>query len=407
MGADVIGRRERERRVRRLAVVAYGVLAVALVAVLAVIAVIALRASHELVIEADYSEPAIVEVEQSLIRSLDAKGFTVQTYDNGDEDIIVEKVEDTRDPRRVALGITARPVNSRQFPDVVSLGVVTKIPLLIVGRGPDGTYASPADLRGKRIQIGDYASVSADLAQRLLAAYGVTPENSTLQRDAPDVARDLLIAGDSDAAFELYSPRGEGNRSLRDLVVSKDFSLVPMPSTKALAGQLEFVDVGTLPRGAFSITADAPARDMSVILVPITVVAHSGTSTSAIYAMAQGLKEDFGRADVLASPGEFPQLSDNLPNDPEAASYYETSAVPWQYQTLPPVLADLFIPLAVAGTIFLVLASLYQVLLPEAYSLWTGVLRPSRQRRREVRAERRSARRARREETGSDDLNGP
>jgi hypothetical protein len=312
--------------------------------------------------------------------------------DNGDEDIIIEKIEDPRDQRGVELGVTARAVNPRQFPGVVSLGVVEKIPLIIVARGPEGTFTSPADLVGKRIQIGDYASVSADLAQRLLAEYGVTADNATLQRDKLEVAEDMVTRGLSDAIVVLYSPKGQ--TSLGELVTTDEMSLVPMPSTKALAGRLGDVDVGVLPRGAYSITEDVPREDMSVILVPISVVGESGMSTSAVYAIAQGLKEDFGPADVLSSPGEFPQSSSNLPNHPDAEAYYQTSSIPWQYRTLPPALADLFIPLALIGTIFLLAASVYQVLLPEAYSLWTGVLRPGRERRRERRQEKRAARAA-------------
>ena len=386
-------RTARDRRVRRVGIAAYGILAVGIIAVLALAVLASVRAPNPLTIEADQSEPAILEVSQSLQRSLAEAGFEVQILDNGDEDIVVEKVQDAADQRGVDLGVTARAVNSRQFPNVVSLGVVAKIPLIIVARGPNGTFESPADLVGSRIQIGDFASVSADVARRLLAEYGVTADNSTLQRDSLDVAEQMLEDGLSDAVVLLYSPK---NQSLEDLVTQEDFSIVPMPATKALAGRLGDVDVGVLPKGSYSITADSPSEDMDVVLVPITAVANDSISTGAVYAMAQGLKEDFGPADVLSAPGEFPQASSNLPNHPDAESYYQTSSIPWQYRQLPPTLADLFIPLALAGTIFLIAASIYQVLLPEFYSLWTGVLRPRRERRREHRHARRAERADRR-----------
>lgn len=385
-------RASRERRVRTVAIIAYSVLAIGLVAVLALALLATLRAPNALTIEADESEPAIVEVVQSMQRSLTEAGFEVEVLDNGDEDIVVEKVQDAADQRSVDLGVTARAVNARQFPNVVSLGVVAKIPLIIVARGADGTLDSPADLIGKRIQIGDFASVSADIARRLLAEYGVTADNSTLQRDSLDVAEQMLKDGLSDAVVVLYSPKRQG---LEDLVTLDDYTIVPMPSTKALAGKLGDVDVGILPKGSYSITATSPSEDMDVVLVPITAVANDGISTSAVYAMAQGLKEDFGPADVLSSPGEFPQPSSNLPNHPDAESYYQTSSIPWQFRELPPALADLFIPLALIGTIFLLAASVYQVILPEAYSLWTDVLRPGRVRRRERREDKRAARAAR------------
>ena len=43
---------------------------------------------------------------------------------------------------------------------------------------------------------------------------------------------------------------------------------------------------------------------------------------------------------------------------------------------LPPLLADSFVNLIVLGTAILLIASIYSLFLPEAYSLWTGIIKP-------------------------------
>ncbi|AVG24529.1 hypothetical protein C3B54_111592 [Pontimonas salivibrio] len=54
--------------------------------------------------------------------------------------------------------------------------------------------------------------------------------------------------------------------------------------------------------------------------------------------------------------------------------------MPWHYQVLPGWLAEVFGRLVLLGSVALLLATVYKVLYPDIYGLWTKVLAP-RQRR--------------------------
>ena len=108
-------------------------------------------------------------------------------------------------------------------------------------------------------------------------------------------------------------------------------------------------------------------------------------SRSAIFAIARALNTRFGRGSVLSEPGQFPQFLYNIPASDAASEYYDAGIVPWQYRLLPAPVADLVIPIAVTGSVVLILAALYQILLPEFYTVWKEIIRPRRHHRRQRR----------------------
>ena len=76
---------------------------------------------------------------------------------------------------------------------------------------------------------------------------------------------------------------------------------------------------------------------------------------------------------------------DHIPASDAASEYYDAGIVPWQYRLLPAPVADLVIPIAVTGSVLLILAALYQILLPEFYTVWKEIIRPRRHHRRQRR----------------------
>jgi len=260
---------------------------------------------------------------------------------------------------------------------------VSEVPLIIATRDESTAVETPTDLLGKRIQIGLIGSVANDLGRRVLEQYGVTEQNSTFLEDKADIATKSVLDGQSDAMIALYSP---GDTGFDAILEPGRLRLIPTTSTRAVAGHVGYVVAGTLPRGAFSVKANIPPVDIPVIKVPITVIAHSGISRAAAFEIAAALNNRFSQGTVLADPGTFPSFTHTIPSDPAAVEFYASGAIPWQYRTLPAAIADMFIPLALFSSILLILISFYQLLLPDALHLWTGVLRPRRQDKRSRKA---------------------
>ena len=336
-----------------------------------------LREAAPINIEADLFQESTAIPAQVVHEALIDAGFTSNVYGSGYYDIAVEKIQDTLEPRGIEVGINARPVDSERFPNVVSLGTVGEIPIIIIARKGSTPYVSPAELRGKRIQIGYPGSTSADIGEQILAQFDVTPDNTTFQTDKRSVAESAVLSGESDAAITLYSPNDDRHRAF---MTSPELEILPIPTGQAVAGRIGYVVQGILPAGAYRVSSPVPAENVPVIAVPITVVARDTVSRAAVFSIAKALNTRFGRGTVLNDPGEFPQFLYNLPASDAAQEFYDAGVIPWQYRMLPAPVADLVIPIAVLGSILLILASLYQVLLPEAYTVWKEILRPRRAR---------------------------
>ena len=194
----------------------------------------------------------------------------------------------------------------------------------------------------------------------------------------------MTLAGSADAMLSLFSP---DDKSLDGLLALPEISLVPTPSTQAVAGRLGYLVAGNLPQGAVSVARNIPPTDLPAVAVPITVIANSTISRAAAYDIAQVLSYRFGRATVLAGPDEFPKFLHYLPSDPAAADYYASGVIPWQYRLLAAPIADLFIPIAVIGTIILLVFSIYGALLPSVYEAWVDRVVPHVRAKREKKAE--------------------
>ena len=341
-----------------------------------------LREAAPINIEADLLQESTALPAEVVHDALVKAGFTSTLYNSGTYDIVVEKVQDSLEPRAIDIGVNARPVDSERFPNVVSLGTIGNIPVLIIARAGVTPITSPADLRGKRIQIGYPGSTAAEVGERILAQFNVTQGNSSLQSDKRSVAEAMVLSGESDAAIVMYSPYDDSHA---DFITTPGLQIVPIPAAKAVAGRIGYVVPVALPAGAYRVADPVPAEDITVIGVPITVVARDSVSRSAIFAIARALNTRFGRGSVLSEPGEFPQFLYNIPASDAASEYYEAGIIPWQYRLLPAPVADLVIPIAVTGSVLLILAALYQILLPEFYTVWKEIIRPRRHHRRQRR----------------------
>jgi hypothetical protein len=76
----------------------------------------------------------------------------------------------------------------------------------------------------------------------------------------------------------------------------------------------------------------------------------------------------------------------------ETAADYYASGMPWQFRSLPHLIAEVLIPLVVVGTIALFLNTLYKFFLPEMHGLFQKILTPQQHRKLLESAERRRAR---------------
>lgn len=274
----------------------------------------------------------------------------------------------------------AMSANGREYENVTSVGTLASLPVVVlVTPSQAASVTSVRDLKGKSIEVGVIGSMREQTAIPLLRQFGITEKNSTFLHASQTTALDNTERGKSDSVIILadpYDPRTTSFAQQTSLIA------VPLPESEAISGMNGYTSPAMLHSGSFSLDPLIPESDIPTVSVPATLVVHQDLSEGIVYEMARHLANTYGRGTVTSLPGQYPNFSDRqFPPNPSAADFYATGAKPWQYSALPIPIADLMLPLILALSIILFVASMYSVIFPDSLSLWTGILQPRRDER--------------------------
>jgi TRAP-type uncharacterized transport system substrate-binding protein len=292
-----------------------------------------------------------------------------------------ENPELVNDPDSVInAAFIAMSVDGKEYPDVTSVGTVASLPLILLVSPEQATLiTSVRDLKGKRIEVGVRGSMRERTATDLLQQYGITEENSTFLHASSLQSLDNVEGNRADAVIVLTDPFDPFTTTFAQ---ETSLTVIPLPESEAISGMNGYSSPEVIYAGSFALEPLIPAKDIPTVSVPATMIVHADLSEGIVYEIARHLSHNYGRGTVTSLPGEFPNFSDRqfAPN-PSAADFYDTGAKPWQYSAFPIAVADLLLPLILALSVFLFVASLYSVVFPDSLSLWTGILQPRRDER--------------------------
>jgi len=271
-------------------------------------------------------------------------------------------------------------VKGHEYPNVTSVGTIANLPVIVLAAPSQAkSITSMRDLKGKRIEVGVAGSMREQTSLMILQQFGVNASNSTFLHASQLAALTNAENNDADAVIGTIDPHDPANA---EYAQTTSLTLIPMPESEAISGMNGFSSPAVLTAGSFSLDPLIPAADVPTVSVPATMIVNSDLSEGVVYEIAQYLAHEYGRGTVTNLPGQFPNFSDRqFPANPSAADFYATGAKPWQYTILPRQIGDLLIPLVLALSIFLFVASLYSLFFPDSLSLWTGILQPRRDER--------------------------
>lgn len=309
---------------------------------------------------------------QVLAGGLERRGFDVEIVATDQTLGLIDMLADPDNP--VDVTFVQEKLDAARYPTVTTLGTIARVPYLLITWPGSHDLDSIEQMRGARIDIGPVGSNRAAFMTQVLGQFGVTAENSTFLNLPTRPTPAEIAAARPQVTGTILDSRSE---YLLGGVASGELELVGIPQSRALADRIPSAEAVEVPVGAVSLLPSVPAEAVPTVAQLSAVVADERLSPAAAYAIAQELVRIFSPGDAWSEPGEFPNFADRqLPVNPSAAEYYATGSIPWQYEHLLPVLADSFVSLLILGTLILLAASVWSIMLPEAYSLWTGVLRP-------------------------------
>jgi TRAP-type uncharacterized transport system substrate-binding protein len=207
--------------------------------------------------------------------------------------------------------------NSKQSPELISLGRIAFAPIWIFYRGTE-TLERLTQLKGKRIAMpaGTHAVLDP-----ILAAHGVNGDNTTILPLASPAAAKAFKDGEVDVfvvIIELNAPFVQA--LLRDPTVR----LMSVTQAEALARVYPYLTRLVLPQGVIDFEKNIPANDVVLIADTQALVVRKDLHPELIYLLAQAASEEHGTAGVFQRAGDFPTLTDpEFPVAQEALDFYK------------------------------------------------------------------------------------
>lgn len=215
-----------------------------------------------------------------------------------------------------------------------SLGDFYYEPLWVFYRA--GLAPKPLDqitaLKGRRIGIGAPGSGTQHLALEILAANGMSNENSKLVEEGGLALVDKLVRGDIDAVFAVGPTQ---SALVWSLLYADGVRLMNLAHAPAYTRRLPHLAALSLPRGAIDLVRDIPPQDVSLVAPMSTLMVRSETHPALIDLLMQAAAEVHGGPGVFQRPGEFPRAGHtDFPLSKEAERYFK-SGKPFLQRYLP------------------------------------------------------------------------
>ena len=209
--------------------------------------------------------------------------------------------------------------DSIQSPNLLSLGRIGYAPIWIFYRGTE-TLERFTQLKGKRVDINPGIP---GLIKRILAAHGVTPDNTVISlKLGPLAIQDLKKDGGADVA--ILPPQPVHSPIMQPLWGDPQLRLMNLTQAEALARLFPNLNHLVLPQGAVDLEKNIPAADVNLIATTNVVVARKDLHPELIYLLAKTMQEEHSRAGIFNRVGEFPSVNDpEFPVAEEARDFYK------------------------------------------------------------------------------------
>jgi uncharacterized protein len=245
--------------------------------------------------------------------------------------------------------------DSKEAPGLSSMGRIAYQPFYIFYRA-DAPIDDLAALKGKRIAIGAPGNGSAVAAAKILAAAGVTAQNSTFLPEFAKAAVDALRDGKADAMFEAFSNEDVVTAAMRDPRIR----LMNVRGADALVRLFPFLSKIVLAQGVVDYEHNIPASDVTLISTTVGVLVRDDLHPAIVSLLAEAMMRVHGEPGLYNRAGEFPTQSDpEFPMAPAALDYYRNG----------PSFLNRYIPFWITNSvqkILAVLVAIFAVILPVA-----------------------------------------
>lgn len=210
----------------------------------------------------------------------------------------------------------------QKVPNLSTLGTMYPEVIQIAASKSSG-IKSVADLRGKRVSIGDAGSGVEFNAKQILEGYGLTFDDIKKNNLSFKESAEGIQNGTLDACFVTA---GVPNSALQELAFTSGLVLIPVNGKEAdeICAKYEFYTKTTIPGGTYKGTDE----DIDALAIKATIAVYSKLDEETVYQMTKALFENLDELSVAHAKGKEVSAKKavtgiSVPLHPGAAKYYK------------------------------------------------------------------------------------
>jgi len=147
-----------------------------------------------------------------------------------------------------------------------------------------------ADLRGRRVAVGQYGSGTWTEVQRLLQKHELGPQDLQARHLNYSQLQAQLLSNQLDAAFLVA---GIDSGIVRDLVSAPEIAVLPFEHYKSYQYYFSHLGKLVIPSGYYSLSDNIPAEDIPLITLMATLVCQKDLHNRLVEVMLIALKDIF------------------------------------------------------------------------------------------------------------------
>lgn len=207
--------------------------------------------------------------------------------------------------------------------DIDSLGSLFYEPLVVFYRGKQ-RLVHLSQLRGRRIGIGVEGSGTRFLAQALLKANDVTPDDGTTRFESIEGNAAVKALLDQSVGAIFLSGDSATFANMRELLHARGIRMFDFTQADAYVRRFRYLSKLTVPPGTFDLGANLPHQSMQMLAPTVELLARDDLHPALADLLIKAAREVGARGNVFQKPGEFPApLQHSWPISSEAQRFYK------------------------------------------------------------------------------------
>jgi TRAP transporter TAXI family solute receptor len=215
--------------------------------------------------------------------------------------------------------------------ELVSLGSLYFEPLWVF-HVSGSTLQRLADLKGKRIAVGEEGSGTQAIALQLLADNGVSGESTEFLSLGGTPAAQALMEDRLDAVLLVASPQSS---AVQTLLHAEGVNLMSLERAEGYTRVYRHLSLVKMPEGAIDLQANIPPVDVTLLAPTANLVVHEDFHPALIDLLLQAAAEVHAAGGRLEEPGSFPSPNHvGFPLSAEAKRHFD-SGPPFLQRYLP------------------------------------------------------------------------